>query len=309
MNDLRTHLEAGPLRVLPVKAMSTHAVASNQVRDYRDRNLQRDLVGKIVEAPPEDLASDDGGWRPALLQEGRLQEQLRTHPNVMDVVAALDHYDDDGNPMPGVVEIFTPRMPLGSAFDIVRGGGQLNAAETVSIVRGAAFGLAAMHGLGYLHRDVKSPNIFVARTPTGLRGLIGDLGIAEPMDPDGTADGFRQATPWIAPEQVQPGGRASVRTDLFGLGATLVDLNTPFPASEYNRAAAGEKMMRGELAMAARHYRPAPLLPRRIRTLISTLTRGRADRRTPTSALAVADALDCAVPPWRDMPDADDELR
>lgn len=311
MNDLREILEPGELRVLPVEALSARRGGMNFVRDYWDPRLQRPLVGKIMEPPPELLLSGvrREQWLPQVLLEGQLQQQLAKHPNVMPVVVVLDVVHTEGpGAGPGAVEIFTPLMPCGSAFDVVRTGPGFAADEAVKIVRDAALGLGALHDLGYVHRDVKSPNIFVEATASGPRGLIGDLGLAQPLRDDQTAEGWPQPTPWIAPEQMIPDAKATVASDLFGLAASLVDLVVPFPPEVFDRAAAAARMASGQLPIAARHYKAPPWLPRPIRTLVSTLARPDAAQRTPRTARSAADVLDCTVLPWRQVVISDTRL-
>jgi eukaryotic-like serine/threonine-protein kinase len=75
--------------------------------------------------------------------------------------------------------------------------------------------LDALHGIGYIHCDLKPNNILVG--PEGDVKVI-DLGQACPK---GTAKSRIQGTPdYIAPEQVkcQP---CSVQTDIYNFGATL----------------------------------------------------------------------------------------
>lgn len=299
MTALREQLEAGEVRVLPVEALSAHAGGSNPVPNYRDWHLGRRLVGKRLEPPPH-LRGDDAdreAWLPTVLLEGRLQHQLADHGRIMPVVAVLDVVGEQADHA-GAVEIFTPFMPHGSAFDVVRREGPFDAEIAVRLIRDAALGLSAVHQLGYLHRDVKTPNIFIESTPAGLRGLLGDLGIAIEMNSHGRARGFRQPTPWIGPEQFRDDESACVATDLFGLAASLVDLLSPFDGSTYDRGAAASRMERGRLALPAIDYKPPPYLPRAIRNLVSSLTKAQPDKRRPRTALEVAERLNVAVPPW-----------
>ena len=88
-------------------------------------------------------------------------------------------------------------------------GGQLK------LLADAAGALAALHGLGYVHCDLKPNNILVNHD--GLVKVI-DFGQACPV---GTKKARIQGTPdYIAPEQVKrlP---VSFRTDVFNLGATM----------------------------------------------------------------------------------------
>ncbi|MBX5448664.1 serine/threonine protein kinase [Thermogemmatispora sp.] len=76
-----------------------------------------------------------------------------------------------------------------------------------------------------IHRDVKPSNIIV---PAAGRGaVLVDFGLAKLYIPDGMTTTLRQGTPgFAAPEQYGGHGRSDVRTDVYGLGATLYTLLT-----------------------------------------------------------------------------------
>nr|BBH92467.1 hypothetical protein KTA_06660 [Thermogemmatispora argillosa] len=76
-----------------------------------------------------------------------------------------------------------------------------------------------------IHRDVKPSNIIV---PAAGRGaVLVDFGLAKLYVPDGMTTTLRQGTPgFAAPEQYGGHGRSDIRTDVYGLGATLYTLLT-----------------------------------------------------------------------------------
>jgi len=87
-----------------------------------------------------------------------------------------------------------------------------------------------------LHRDIKPANIIVP--PMGDEPVLVDFGIAKPYNPEATTTAVRRASPgYGAPEQYSRG--TSIRTDIYGLGATLYTLLTgEVPVDAFTRMTA-----------------------------------------------------------------------
>lgn len=83
-------------------------------------------------------------------------------------------------------------------------------------MRRALRGLDLCHKRRLLHRDVKPENVFL--TAQG-DARLGDFGIAELMDPAGTAD--PHGDPFITAPELLTGGRASVASDVYSAACTL----------------------------------------------------------------------------------------
>ncbi len=74
-----------------------------------------------------------------------------------------------------------------------------------------------------IHLDIKPANIIAPAS--GARTMLVDFGIAKEFDQEGTTTAIRYASPgYGAPEQYSTG--TNMRTDLYGLGATLYTLLT-----------------------------------------------------------------------------------
>ena len=97
--------------------------------------------------------------------------------------------------------------------------GSLPSAEVVRVAVAVCEALAAVHGAGLLHRDVKPANLLLAGDG---RVVLLDFGAARAYEAGKTQSHTRLVTPaYAAPEQYSPEGRFGPATDLFGLGATL----------------------------------------------------------------------------------------
>ncbi|WP_293375517.1 winged helix-turn-helix domain-containing protein [Phenylobacterium sp.] len=99
--------------------------------------------------------------------------------------------------------------------------------------------MAAAHGLGVLHRDLKPGNVVLARAGDGWRAAVVDFGSAELLDPERLASfaitnaGFGEAETqgdslggtalYLAPER-HAGAPASIASDIFALGVLLYQL-------------------------------------------------------------------------------------
>src|SRR5207244_2381616 len=105
--------------------------------------------------------------------------------------------------------------------------------EALRIGKGIAAGLAAVHRLGLVHRDIKPPNVWL-EAPYGTVKLL-DFGLARGVeDRSMTHYGTVLGTPaFMSPEQAR-GDAIDPRSDLFSLGSVLYGLCTgtpPFPGN------------------------------------------------------------------------------
>ncbi len=105
-----------------------------------------------------------------------------------------------------------------------RMAGPLPVGEAVPLVTAILEGLAALHALGVVHRDVKPANVLL--TPDGTVKL-GDFGLALWLDTAESrvteASGFVGTAEYVSPEQAL-GKEIDARSDLFSVGAVLYEM-------------------------------------------------------------------------------------
>jgi serine/threonine-protein kinase len=125
--------------------------------------------------------------------------------------------------------------------------GALPPAEAVNLGRQVAEALAAAHGQGLIHRDVKPGNILLDKDGTAH---LTDFGIVKALAgaDDLTRTGMTFGTAaYLSPEQAT-GGRVGPQTDLYSLGVVLYE------------ALAGQPPFSGDdpMAVSYRHAHEAP---------------------------------------------------
>jgi serine/threonine protein kinase len=158
-------------------------------------------------------------------QEFRAANRL-DHPNI---VKALDFCGSHDTPYL-VMELVEGE----SVGEVLHHQGPFPEAEGIRLLVDVCRALGYAHGLGVIHRDVKPDNILITRD--GRAKLI-DMGLAKelPLDNDLTRTGRGLGTPfYMAPEQFRDAKNAGVRSDVYGLGATLYHMLTgevPFGTS------------------------------------------------------------------------------
>ncbi|MFN9373857.1 MAG: WD40 repeat domain-containing serine/threonine protein kinase [Planctomycetaceae bacterium] len=176
-----------------------------------DTRLNRDVALKIL---PQRLAAD-GNAVERFLREARAAARLN-HPNV---VAVLDVDQEAGR------TFLVMELVRGDNLQSLLGNGPFLWQDATRIIADCCDGLAAAHGEGLIHRDVKPGNILW--TSDG-RAKLADFGLARALDGEETnaltSTGSLLGTPhYMSPEQCQ-GETLDPRSDLYSLGATYFAL-------------------------------------------------------------------------------------
>jgi serine/threonine protein kinase/Tol biopolymer transport system component len=191
-----------------------------EVYRARDTRLGREVAVKVL---PESLSQDPDRLR-------RFQQEARTvaalnHPNIL---AVYDFGSQDGT------HYMVSELLEGETLRKRLEEGALPPRKTVDYALQIAKGLAAAHGKGTVHRDLKPDNLFITKDG---RVKILDFGLAKLAPTESFHDGVTGGptvggtTPgmvlgtvgYMSPEQVR-GRAADARSDIFALGAVLYEM-------------------------------------------------------------------------------------
>ncbi|HEY8549131.1 MAG TPA: protein kinase [Vicinamibacterales bacterium] len=180
---------------------------------YRARDaLQRDVALKLLRPSTTTSAEQ---LKARILHEGRVLARVR-HPNVVTVYGAEEH---DGRV--GLWMEFIQGQTLEAQL---RAQGPLGGREAALVGRELCRALAAVHGAGLVHRDIKAQNVM---REAGGRLVLMDFGAGEVLQTEAQrASGRVTGTPlYLAPELLT-GSPATVRSDIYSLGVLLYHLVT-----------------------------------------------------------------------------------
>ena len=132
----------------------------------------------------------------------------------------------------------------GSLRDVLAHGGPLTPQRATAVVAAALEGLAAAHGQGILHRDLKPDNVLLTQGWQDLAAgsvRLTDFGISRMVaDGGGTTTGLMGTPEYMAPELLVT-GTCDLSADVYGAGVMLYELlagRTPFagPGTDYTVA-------------------------------------------------------------------------
>jgi len=179
----------------------------------------------------------------------------------------------------------TAYVPAPSLARLVLACGPLPVATVRWLAAGCAEALASIHGAGLVHRDLKPSNVLVA--PDGPRVI--DFGVARAAERMGrtTARGAVGTPAYMAPEQARDTREASVASDVYSLGATLLFAATGHPPY------AGASVM-DVLARLATEDPDLSGLPGELSELV-TACMDRVPRQRPTSSAILVQLGDFTV--------------
>ncbi|GAA2138181.1 serine/threonine-protein kinase [Actinomadura napierensis] len=242
--------------------------ANGTVWRGHDELLDRAVAIKELRLP-EDLSQDDRVvFFRRTLREARAPAQLRTH----SIVEVYDVVTEQGRPWIVMEMIEAPNLE-----QLIERDGPLPPERVAHIGRRLLDALNAAHKAGIVHRDLKPSNVLL----DGDRVVLTDFGLAFSSGSASlTKTGHFMGSPaYVAPE-VAAGEKATPRSDLWSLGATLYAALEGHPPFERENVMA-------TLSALANESTPAPQNAGALAPVITGLL-----EKNPTRRLSHARAVD-----------------
>jgi serine/threonine protein kinase len=222
------HVPAGEPNGHFARQLGKHSVHVHSYRGHQTREPIRNEIAR----DPRALAR--------FRREIQLAHKV-THVNVCRI------YDLMFEDLPGgKVPFLTMELLSGPTLAERLEAGRPSVEEALSIAAQLCAGLQAAHDAGILHRDLKSSNVVLVPEAQGLRVVLTDFGLARtrsdneaPADTQVTRAGVVLGTPaYMAPE-VLGGAASTVASDIYALGAVLLELTTGRRSSDDARGELG----------------------------------------------------------------------
>jgi tetratricopeptide (TPR) repeat protein/TolB-like protein len=200
-----------------------------EVYRARDERLDRDVAVKVL---PDTVASNPE--RLARFEREAKALARAEHPNILSIYDFGSEAPVPGDSTPSTAYAVTELL-AGETLRTRLSRERLSWRRAVEIGAAVADGLAAAHGQGIVHRDVKPENLFLTADGRvkildfGLAasGIVADSVAATAPSPGNlTSPGDVLGTVgYMAPEQVQ-GQAVDARADIFALGCVLYEMVT-----------------------------------------------------------------------------------
>jgi serine/threonine protein kinase len=175
-----------------------------------DPALEREVALKLRRS----AAVHGVGGAERLMREARALARIR-HPHVIAVHGADEH---DGR-----VGIWTDLLEGETLEQRLERGGRFGVDEARAVGVALCQALAAIHGAGLTHGDIKTSNVM---RETGGRIVLLDFGSARPAWLTELATGGVSGSPLYMAPEILEGAEPTPRSDLYALGVTLYRLVT-----------------------------------------------------------------------------------
>ncbi|WP_344888871.1 serine/threonine-protein kinase [Actinomadura meridiana] len=218
--------------------------ANGTVWRGHDELLDRSVAIKELRLPVNISEDDRVVFYRRTLREARAPAQLRTH----SIVEVYDVVIEQGRPWIVMEMIEAPSLE-----QLIERSGPLPPERVAHIGRALLDALNTAHKAGIVHRDLKPSNVIL----DGDRVVLTDFGLAYSTGSASlTKTGHFMGSPaYVAPE-VAAGERATPRSDLWSLGATLFAAVEGHPPFERDNVMATLSALANESTPAPQHAGP-----------------------------------------------------
>lgn len=248
--------------------------------------LGRPVALKVFD-PPIDHEEEVREFRERFLREAAIVARLR-HPNTVMI------HDYGVMPVSHALYMVMEWVEGRNLLEEIQEYGPLPPERAVRIAHEVARSLQEAHGVGIIHRDVKSANVMLTRTEEGETVKVIDFGIArvEDLDTMSGSDHVLGTARYMSPEQIAR-TPMDARSDLYSLGVVLFEMLTGQPP--FKGTSIFETMMahvRDEPPRVEAMV-PHPILDSLVRVVDLCLAKSPDDR--PASAAALRHLLDLAL--------------
>ncbi|RNL65025.1 Stk1 family PASTA domain-containing Ser/Thr kinase [Nocardioides marmoriginsengisoli] len=183
------------------------------VYSAHDVRLDRTVAVKVMHPG----MGDDPEFVARFEREARSAARLSHH----NVVAVFDQGDDDGTLF--LVMEYVPGLTL---RDEIRNDAPMDPVKALGLIEPVLAALAAAHGAGMIHRDVKPENVLLAGDG---RVKVADFGLARAVNAETqhTATGgvLIGTVSYLSPELVVD-GKADARSDVYAAGVLIYEMLT-----------------------------------------------------------------------------------
>jgi serine/threonine protein kinase len=178
-----------------------------------------DVEGPVAVKMLHPNVADDAEMLDRFQREIVVMERLH-HPNI------VRHYG--GGMMDGQYFFAMELLDYGTLKDRIRREGRLPWRDAARYMDQIAGALQHAHNHGIIHRDLKPSNLFFAADG---RLVLGDFGVARDLhEPEAADRGATVGTyAYMAPEQIDPDGKITGRSDLYALGCLAYEMLTGKP--------------------------------------------------------------------------------
>jgi serine/threonine-protein kinase len=207
------------------------------------------------------------------------------HPNLVSVYDV--EMQDDGDLV--IVMEYVPGQTLS---DLIRASGRLSPDKALSVLRGIAAALDAIHARGIVHRDVKPANVLVSDEGVVKLADLGTADVADRTQITGSETVIGSFS-YMAPEQIE-GARPRPEMDIYALAAVAYEsLSGHRPRPESNPLALAHAITTQPPPDLRNAWSQAPL------EVARTLQKGMSKRpaQRPRSAGELVSRLEAALKP------------